>query len=670
MYKGMIMEQRPLLRTWVLYPLMILIPFVSLSQNAPLTTAATVGNAVPGQVAVPVTVTGFNNIGAVSLSLDYSYSGLHFTMGAPAPQLGNFIFTDHDLGTGYHRITMGWFGQGTSLPDGTAILTLYFTYISGVIPLEWYDIGPSCQYADGNNNILNDIPTSSYYFNGCVCGGIGNPGNIQGVSAVCQGQSGVPYSIAPLANATGYYWGLPPGCSIATGQNTNSITVDFSLSSSSGNVEVYGINPCGNGPSSQLSVIVNPIPVADAGIDQTIPYGTSTILFASNGGTGSFSYHWSPENLLINPNLQNAQTVNLNSTTIFTLDVTNLASQCQNSDQVTVFISGGPLTANPVAIPSATCHGDSSHLYANPGGGSGNYSYSWTSIPPGLPPWSSNLADPAVSPDSSTTYNLVVNDGFNTATGSTFLTIHQLPTAAISGGDTLCGEGNSTPLTVDLTGVPPWSFLYSDGLNTYTVANQLATPYIITATLPGLYTVLFVEDEYCPGVTDGAAAVYKFPVPPAPVIVQTDTDLQSSTCCGNQWYQDGIALQGDTGQIYTPNATDHYYDIVTLYGCTSDTSNDIYFVMTGLPGIRNAHFGVLRNPAFGSVFLISDKGIGNALKVKLLNIIGQEIRSFQIGPFSPGLPARLDVSDVSGGLYFLEIFGNEDLELIKIIIAQ
>lgn len=73
------------------------------------------------------------------------------------------------------------------------------------------------------------------------------PGSITGPSVVVQGQTGVAYSVSPVPNATGYVWSLPAGCSIVSGANTNSITVDFSATASSGNMNVYATNDCGNG---------------------------------------------------------------------------------------------------------------------------------------------------------------------------------------------------------------------------------------------------------------------------------------------------------------------------------------------------------------------------------------------------------------------------------------
>ena len=437
------------------------------SQNAPVTTAAAVGNTSPGMVTIPLTVTGFSNIGAISLSIDYDHEVMTFIQGIKNPLLpGNFAVADNDLGNGMHRVSMGWFGNPAALDDGSSIMDLQFTYISGVTNLVWYDNGGSCEYANGNYIPLNDIPTSDFYINGAVCGTIGTTGPVTGNNSVCHGQTGEIYSINPVMNATFYEWSVPDGAIIVSGQNTNVISVDYPAGSSSGFVEVYAGNPCTTGPEASLQVNVYPLPNADAGNDQSIPYGTSTQLHASAGGSGSFSYHWSPEELLVNPDVQHPLTEILYNTTVFTVQVTNLESLCQNSDAMTVTITGGPLSVNPVAIPSMICQGGSSQLLSNAGGGSGNYTYEWTSVPPGSPPWSSTEPNPVVSPDSTRQYILTVYDGYTIVNGTTSVTVFSIPTAVISGGDTLCGDDEVTFLPIELTGTPPWNFTYSYGNNT------------------------------------------------------------------------------------------------------------------------------------------------------------------------------------------------------------
>jgi hypothetical protein len=86
-------------------------------------------------------------------------------------------------------------------------------------------------------------------------------GTVTGVQTVCAGAMGVPYSVEPIANATGYFWSLPLGAFIASGENTANITVNFAFGVNSGDVYVYGINSCGHGTASpSLSVAVNEVP--------------------------------------------------------------------------------------------------------------------------------------------------------------------------------------------------------------------------------------------------------------------------------------------------------------------------------------------------------------------------------------------------------------------------
>jgi len=552
---------------------------VSIAQNAPVTTATTIAGAVPGTVDVPLTVTGFNDIGAISLSLSYDYSVLHFTGGTPNPVFQSFPIGDLDLGDGFHRITMGWFGSGVTLNDGSTIMTLHFTFISGISTLQWHDSGPSCEYTDADYNVLNDIPASTYYKNGNVCGVIGNPGAIAGNSTVCQGETAVTYSVDPIVNATGYIWSVPDGVTIIAGQNTNVIMVDFADNAVSGNISVYGINNCGNGPVSQLSVIVNTLPVANAGDDISIPHGTSTYLDSAPGGTGTFSYHWSPEELLVDPDVQNPQTVILTSTTVFSLSVTNITTLCQNNDEMTVTITGGPLSVNPLALPASVCQGESSQLYANAGGGSGSYTYQWTSEPPGNPPWNSTQQDPVVIPDSSTQYLLTVYDGFTTLSGSSYVSVSLLPSAFIYGGDTLCGSDVFTTLQVDLTGIPPWSFTYSYGNTSVFIVNQQTSPYLITASDPGDYIITAIEDANCSGTSSGTAIVRKYLIPATPEITLYGLELISSSCCGNQWYKNDIAIPGQTGQTCHATESGLYFVIVTLNSCSSEPSEVVDLVV-------------------------------------------------------------------------------------------
>ncbi len=100
------------------------------------------------------------------------------------------------------------------------------------------------------------------------------------------------------------------------------------------------------GLSEPLEVILPDRPIADAGEDQTIDYGTSTSLTAADGGDGNYTYSWEPAELFVDANVQNPTTVDLFETTEFTLRVFDTDSECDNFDQITVFVNPQMFTLN------------------------------------------------------------------------------------------------------------------------------------------------------------------------------------------------------------------------------------------------------------------------------------------------------------------------------------
>lgn len=81
------------------------------------------------------------------------------------------------------------------------------------------------------------------------------------------------------------------------------------------------------------------------------------------------------------------------------------------------------------------------------------------------------------------------------------------PTANISGSVSMC-SGGSAQLKVDLTGLPPWNFVYTNGSQNFSV-NTSVTPYFITVnpTVTTFYNLVSVNSQYCAGTTSGSATV-------------------------------------------------------------------------------------------------------------------------------------------------------------------
>lgn len=205
--------------------------------------------------------------------------------------------------------------------------------------------------------------------------------------------------------------------------------------------------------------------VVDAGINQEIPNGwTADLNGTITEGSGNYNILWTPEDLLVNPNIEDPQTVALTATQIFTLTVIDAVSGCENSDQTTVIVTGGALYVIALADAEEICNGEDVQLSANSIGGSGNYTYSWTSNPPGF---TSNLEEPVDSPNVTTTYFVEVNDGQSTVNGD--VTVNVLPQSIpnFNANNACFGEPTifSDVSTVDPPTAPitAWEWDFGDG---------------------------------------------------------------------------------------------------------------------------------------------------------------------------------------------------------------
>ena len=167
----------------------------------------------------------------------------------------------------------------------------------------------------------------------------------------------------------------------------------------------------GCGASATAIVTVHGLPIADAGDDWVIETGNTIEFSAADGGDGdNYSYHWSPEQLFVDPHVQHPTTFELNQSQVFTLTVTDLETGCVSTDQVVVIVYLNDLAIIEVtATPEQICYGEESQLWVLPTGGSGNYHYHWTAEPEDntLDP---NAISPVVSPDTTTTYTITITD--------------------------------------------------------------------------------------------------------------------------------------------------------------------------------------------------------------------------------------------------------------------
>jgi hypothetical protein len=292
-----------------------------------------------------------------------------------------------------------------------------------------------------------------------ITGGVLSCNSIADPMVICQGESSQLQAIASGGSGDyTYLWNSnPPGFS---SDIQNPVVSPLQTTS-----YAVTVNDGYNLIQANVSVTVNELPVPDAGPDQVIIFGTATELQGSAiYGSGSYNYHWEPAYKLIDPDVAGPATVNLFETTLFTLSITDAQTGCVCSqpDAVAVMISGSALSLNPSAQPNTICSGDSTRLFSLAGGGTGFYTYSWTSDPPGF---SSSLPDPFVEPVMSTVYTVLVSDGYNMISGSAGVTVHPKPFVDL-GSDTIVCVFDT--ITID-AGNDGSSYIWSNGSTARTI---------------------------------------------------------------------------------------------------------------------------------------------------------------------------------------------------------
>ena len=173
------------------------------------------------------------------------------------------------------------------------------------------------------------------------------------------------------------------------------------------------------------------------------------------------------------------------------------------------------------------------------------------------------------------------------------------------------------------------------------------------------------------GVLSPDFVVVVNPIPSAPVISSQGSVLTSSAPSGNQWYYEGTAIAGATGQSYTvTNNTGYYWCVVSLNGCSSENSNKVWFVVTGaqeLPAF--AYFTIYPVPNSGQ-FTASIRFPGeNSFNIFVYNQIGVKLFEMKnVKVVNGKSDTQIDLRPLTNGIYIV-VFMNKDYQVIKRVLV-
>lgn len=123
------------------------------------------------------------------------------------------------------------------------------------------------------------------------------PSAISGNTTVCAGTNGVAYSVTNVSGVT-YTWSYSgDNVTIASGQGTNSITLNFASNATSGTLTVTPSNECGNGTAQTLAITVpGAISYSVHPSNVSVAEGANTSFSATVSNASSYQWQVSTDN--------------------------------------------------------------------------------------------------------------------------------------------------------------------------------------------------------------------------------------------------------------------------------------------------------------------------------------------------------------------------------------
>lgn len=245
---------------------------------------------------------------------------------------------------------------------------------------------------------------------------------------------------------------------------------------------------CGSDIATVL-VTVEPTPIVSAlSADTIICEGSAIQLSATHEFTttpagGPVTYFWTPNSSVAGSPALSTVTVAPTSTTLYTVSA-SVSGDCPTTDQVLVSVSPA-ITAGIAADTTTICSGESTQLAAS--GGLGSADYLWIPAAGLDNPTSQN---PLATPDTTTTYELVLSEGACTDTTEVTIEVNPSPVAEYVASQATGCEGLEVSFLQTATDANSFQWDFGDGseINNEenpTYAYMTSGSYVVSLTVVG-----------------------------------------------------------------------------------------------------------------------------------------------------------------------------------------
>ena len=284
-----------------------------------------------------------------------------------------------------------------------------------------------------------------------------------------------------------------------------------------GNYDVFVTDANGCVETATVSIVDEPAPVLSGTATDVSCNGMSdgSATVSALGGTGNYSYTWNT-----NPPQTTATATGLGAGTYM---VTVDDGQC--TVDLTLSIAEPSVLTSTLSTTNPSCSGDTDgNASVVPAGGTGPYTYSWSTSPPQFAAMATGLAG-------GVTYTVFVTDASGCQTSSAFSLNDPSPLSITSSfQDAKCHGGASGRASVFVTGgTSPYTYNWTGTTQTNNVVTQLTA---------GNYSVLVTDASGCT-----ISESFTISQPPVFAISTNHTDL---TCYKSNDGTASVSISGAT----------------------------------------------------------------------------------------------------------------------------
>ena len=502
---------------------------------------------------------------------------------------------------------------------------------------------------------------------------------VTGPNTACFGATNNSYTTQ--AGMSGYSWTVSSGGTITSGAGTNTVTVTWNvLGAQNISVSYTNGNGCIAAAPGSIGVTVNPMPAPSIAGSNSLCVNSGYYDYQTEAGM--VNYQWTISaggTITFGQGTNQVQVLWSGAGSQWVRVNYSNSSGCTTATPAQYNITVKPLPgpAGTVTGPQAICAGASG-------------TYSTGLIQDALTyVWSLPVGATIVSGEG--TNSIVVNFGANATTGQ--VSVY---------GNNLCGNGTASPaLTVGVAPLPwpagdpvgesnvcvgdtslvyyvtpilgatsyMWNITNGGVITSGNGTNSIRAKFPVVSSAPCEITVYGIN-ACGNGTISTAKSVTVNPIPETPVITLSGNGIQSSSADGNQWYYNGTLIIGADQPMLIPDKSGEYYVIVTLDGCPSDTSNVIYFIMTGITERNPFSVDVFPVPNDGVFTVHISSRIKETVTVNVFNTVGVKIGEERWNDVSGDVRKTIDLRPVASGVYMLVIESPSYRELKRIMVQR